>query len=123
MEQRMGSVRPLVVLLFVVLSSPAFAQAAPAVAPLAADRLELATGDTLKVANPENRALILNLLEWARQNGSELYAVGGPAFHLKLSFTSNGQSRYTGYGEMEETRYSRETAWRWTARLGDYSQV
>ena len=90
--------------------------------PLPADSLELATGATLKVATPENRALVLNLLERARQNGSELYAAGAPAFHLKLSFTSSGQSRYTGSGDMEETHYSRQT-WRWTARLGDYSQV
>ena len=118
----MGSVRPLVVLLLAVLSSTAFAQTAPAVASLPADSLELATGGTLKVANPENRALILNLLERARQNGGELFAAGAPAFHLKVSFTSSGQSRYTGAGEMEETHYSRQT-WRWTARLGDYSQV
>jgi hypothetical protein len=117
----MGSIRPLVVLLLVVLSSTAFAQTASAALP--ADPLELATGDTLKVANPENRALVLSLLERARQNGSELYAAGGPAFHLKLSFTSSGQSRYTGSGEMEEIRHSRHTSWRWTARLGDYSQV
>ena len=119
----MGSSRSLLVFLLVGLSLPALTRSTLAVAPLPADSLELATGDTLKVANPENRALILNLLERARQNGSELYAVGGPAFHLKLSFTSNGQSRYTGYGEMEEFHYSRETSWRWTARLGDYSQV
>jgi hypothetical protein len=117
----MGSIRPLVVLLLVVLSSTAFAQTASAALP--ADPLELATGDTLKVANPENRALVLSLLERARQNGSELYAAGGPAFHLKLSFTSSGQSRYTGSGEMEEIRHSRHTSWRWTTRLGDYSQV
>ncbi|HWY55060.1 MAG TPA: energy transducer TonB [Terriglobales bacterium] len=117
----MGSIRPLVVLLLVVLSSTAFAQTASAALP--ADPLELATGDTLKVANPENRALVLSLLERARQNGSELYAAGGPAFHLKLSFTSSGQSRYAGSGEMDEIRYSRNTSWRWTARLGEYSQV
>jgi hypothetical protein len=119
----MACARSLVVFLLFALSLPAFAQTAPAVAPLPADPLELATGDTLKVANPENRALVLNLLERARQNGSELYAAGGPAFHLKVSFTSSGQSRYTGSGEMEEIRYSRFTSWRWLARLGDYSQV
>jgi Gram-negative bacterial TonB protein C-terminal len=118
----MGSVRSLLVFLLVALGSPAFAQTAPAVAPLPADPLELATGAALKVATPENRALVLSLLERARQNGSELYAAGGPAIHLKLSFTSSGQSRYTGSGEMEEIRYSQQT-WRWTARLGDYSQV
>ena len=113
--------RYLLVFLF-VLNWPAVAQTAPSTA-LLADPLELATGATLKVANPENRALVLSLLERARQNGSELYAAGGPAFHLKLSFTSGGQSRYTGPGEMDEIHYSRQTYWRWTARLGDYSQV
>jgi len=119
----MGFPRSMLVFLLIVLSSPAFAQGAAAVAPLPADPLELATGDTLKVANPENRALVLNLLERARQNGGELYAAGAPAVHLKVSFTSSGQSRYSGSGEMEEIRYSRNTFWRWTARLGDYSQV
>jgi len=119
----MFSVRSLLVFLLVVLSSPDFAQIAPSIAPLPADPLELATSATLKVANPENRALVLSLLERARQNGSELYAAGGPAFHLKLSFTSSGQTRYTGSGEMEEIRYARHTYWRWTARLGDYSQI
>lgn len=119
----MSSVRPMFIFLLAAVSVCGFAQAAPSTAPLPADPFELATGATLKVANPENRALLLNLLERARQNGSELYAAGGPAFHLKVSFTSSGQSRYTGSGEMEEIHYSRQTAWRWTARLGDYSQV
>src|SRR5277367_5902930 len=123
MERRMGSARSLLVFLFAALTSPAFTQTVPALAALPADPLELATGATLKVASPENRALVLSLLERARQNGSELYAAGGPAFHLKLSFTSSGQSRYTGSGEMEEIRYARHTYWRWTARFGDYSQV
>jgi len=119
----MLSVRPLVVFLLFALSSAAFTQTAtPSVAPLPADPLELATGATLKVVNPENRALVLNLLERARQNGGELFAAGGPAFHLKVSFNATGQLRYTGSGEMEEIHYSRQI-WRWTARLGDYSQV
>ena len=117
----MVSARFLLVFLL-ALNRPAVTQTAPSSA-LPSDPLELATGATLKVANPENRALVLNLLERARQNGSELYAAGGPAFHLKLSFTSSGQSRYTGPGEMDEIHYSRFTSWRWTARLGDYSQV
>jgi Gram-negative bacterial TonB protein C-terminal len=117
----MSPLRFLLAFLLVVFSAPGFAQTAPAVA-LPADPLELATGATLKVANPENRALVLNLLERARQNGSELYAAGGPAFHLKVSFTSSGQTRYSGSGEMDEIHYSRQL-WRWTARLGDYSQV
>ena len=96
------------------------AQRAP-VAPLPSDPLELATGSAMLLNNPENRALVLGLLERARQSMSELYAQGGPPFTLHISFTASGQSRYTGPGEMEETRYSREL-WRWSARLGDYSQ-
>ena len=61
----MSPVRFLLAFLLVVFSVPVFAQTAPAVA-LPADPLELATGATLKVANPENRALVLNLLERAR---------------------------------------------------------
>ena len=119
----MASVRSLILFLFVVVTSPIFTQTAPPAVALSADPLELATGDTLKVANPENRALVLNLLERARQNGSELYAAGAPAVHIKVSFTASGQTRYTGPGEMEEIRYSRFTSWRWTAHVGDYSQV
>jgi hypothetical protein len=117
----MKFVRSLLVFLVAVPVSPLFAQTA--VGPLPADPLELATGATLKVANPENRALVLSLLERARQNTSELYAAGGPAFHLKLSYFSSGQSGNTSAGVMDEIRYSRQTFWRWSATLGDYSQV
>jgi len=91
-------------------------------APLPSDSLELATGATMLINSPQNRTLVLGLLERARQNGSELYALGGPPFSLRVSFTAAGQAEYTGSGEMEEIRYSRDL-WRWSARLGDYSQV
>ena len=120
----MASLRRLFfLLLLLALPSSSLAQSSASASALPAESLELATGATLKVANPENRALVLNLLERARQNGSELYAAGGPPFHLKVSFTASGQARYTGSGEMEEIHYSRQTSWRWTAHLGDYSQV
>src|SRR5690242_5860031 len=105
MERRMFPVRFLLAYLLITLSSLGFAQTAAPVTASPADPLELATGATLKIANPENRALVLSLLERARQNGSELYAAGGPAFHLKLSFTSSGHTRYTGSGEMDEIHY------------------
>jgi len=115
--------RPLLVLLLVLcLSASVLAQASKPVAPLPTDPLELATGPTLVVDTAERRALVLGLLEQARQHASELYAVGAPPAALKVSFTASGQSRYTGSGEMEEIRFSREL-WRWSARLGDYSQV
>jgi hypothetical protein len=62
----MDFVQSLLAFLLALVASPVFAQTA--VAPLPSDPLELATGATLKVANPENRALVLNLLERARQN-------------------------------------------------------
>jgi hypothetical protein len=122
MERSMSRVRFVLAILLAVLGSRVSGQNAPS-SPLPADPLELATGATLKVASPENRSLILNLLERARQNGSELYAAGAPAFHLKFSFTSSGQSPDAESGEMEEIFYSRHTSWRWTTRLGGYSQA
>lgn len=119
----MPAYRPLLVLAACLLiGATLLAQGHSTGAPLPTDPLELATGATMLINSPQNRTLVLGLLERARQSGSELYAVGGPPFSLKLSFTSSGQARYTGAGEMEETRYSRDL-WRWSARLGGYSQV
>src|SRR5277367_2566366 len=110
-------------LLLIVFSSLSlFAQSPKPVASLPTDPLELATGPTLVVETAEQRALVLGLLEQARQHASELYAVGAPPSALKVSFTASGQSSYVGAGEMEEIRFSR-AQWRWSARLGDYSQV
>lgn len=109
-------------LLLAALSVTGLAQTASSLAPVPADPLELVTGSTLLLNSPENRALVLGLLERARQSGSELYEAGGPPFTLKLSFTASGQTAYSGSGEMEETRFNR-FVWRWAARLGDYSQL
>jgi len=117
----MSRVRPLLVLPLVFFSLLSLAQTPAHIAPLPADPMELATGSTILLNTPENRTLILGLLERARQSGSELYALGGPPFALKVSFTATGASSYTGSGEMDEVRYSR-SLWRWSARLGDYSQ-
>ncbi|HZR58271.1 MAG TPA: hypothetical protein VFA74_15460 [Terriglobales bacterium] len=85
------------------------------------DPLELATGSTQIADTPERRALVLGLLERARQNNA-MHTPGGAPFTLKASFNSSGQNRYVGPGETEETWISGER-WRWTARLGDYSQL
>ena len=99
-----------------------FAQMArPVEASLPSDPMELATGATMLLNTPENRTTVLGLLERARQSVSELYAEGAPPFALKVSFTASGQSAYVGEGEMDEVRYNRQM-WRWSARLGDYSQ-
>ena len=117
------SIRALRITLFLwVVSAFSPSQDAPKIAPLPYDPLELATGPTVVPSTPEQRANILNLLERARQN-SGMHAPGMAPFDIKVSFNSVGKdSRSQGYGEVEETWLSGQT-WRWTARLGDYSQL
>jgi hypothetical protein len=113
---------PALVVLFVLLVSGfSFSQAVPKTAPLPYDPLELATGPTVVPDTPEKRELVLNLLEHARQNNG-MHTPGTAPFAMKVSFNSTGTSRYTGFGEVEETWMSPNT-WRWSARLGDYSQL
>ena len=108
--------------LLLFLSSLSAAQSAPKVAPLPNDPLELATGPTVVPNTPEKRVAILDLLERARQN-SAMHAPGMASFDIKFSFNSQGKDAHnTGYGEIEETWLNGQT-WRWTARLGDYSQL
>lgn len=108
------------VLLF--LSSFSFSQDVPKVAPLPNDPLELATGPALVPDTPEKRVAVLDLLERARQN-SAMHAPGMAPFDIKVSFNSIGKdSHNTGYGEVEETWLNGQI-WRWSARLGDYSQL
>jgi Gram-negative bacterial TonB protein C-terminal len=117
------SVRPpRIALVILLLVASASSQSAPKVAPLPYDPLELATGPTLVPDTPEKRALLLNLLERARQN-SAMHTPGMAPFALKVSFNSvGGDSHSQGYGEVEETWLNGQT-WRWSARLGDYSQL
>ena len=107
---------------FVVLvSSFVLSQEASKTAPLPYDLLELATGPTIVPDTPQKRELLLNLLEHARQNNG-MHAPGTPPFSMKVSFHSTGASRYTGFGEIEETWMSGQS-FRWSARLGEYSQL
>jgi hypothetical protein len=71
--------------------------------------------------NPADRTLVLGLLESARQNNA-LHEPGVQPFTLKANFTSSGQSRFEGSGEMEET-FVQFGKGRWTAHLGSYSQL
>jgi TonB-like protein len=114
--------RALRILLFLsFVSGFSFSQEALKAAPLPYDPLELATGPTVVPDTPEKRALVLNLLEHARQN-SAMHTPGMAPFDVKVSFNSVGDSHGTGYGELEETWLNGQT-WRWSARLGDYSQL
>ena len=110
-----------IVLFLLFVSGFSFSQEALKTAPLPYDPLELATGPTLVPDTPEKRALLLNLLERARQN-SAMHVPGTAPFDIKVSFNSVGDSHSTGYGELEETWLNGQ-AWRWSARLGDYSQL
>jgi len=114
--------RPVVsIFLALLLSSFAASQSTLKTAALPYDPLELATGPTVVPDTPQKRELVLNLLEHARQNNG-MHAPGSPPFAMKVSFNSTGTSRYTGFGEIEETWMSGQT-FRWSARLGDYSQL
>ncbi|MGA8622775.1 MAG: hypothetical protein WB660_30160 [Candidatus Sulfotelmatobacter sp.] len=116
------STRPLLPLLFtLLLISFGFSQSPLKTAPLPYDPLELASGPTTVPDTPQKRELLLNLLEHARQNNG-MHTPGTPPFAMKVSFSSTGTSRYTGFGELEETWMS-GNAFRWSARLGDYSQL
>jgi Gram-negative bacterial TonB protein C-terminal len=108
--------------LLLILGGLCFSQEVSKIAPLPSDPLELATGPTLVPETPAKRVALLDLLERARQN-SAMHAPGMAPFNIKVSFNSIGRdARNTGYGELEETWLNGQT-WRWSARLGDYSQL
>jgi len=112
--------RPLLILSVVFLVvSIALCQNRLPVAPLPSDPLELATGPAKVLDTPKLRALVLGLVEEARQNNA-MHTAGTAPFDLKVSFTSEGDSRYTGSGDLEEVWMSGRE-WRWTAHLADYS--
>jgi hypothetical protein len=86
------------------------------VAPVPADPHELVTGGAVVAETPSARAAVLGLFERAKQN-SDLHMPGTAPFFLKASFNTPA-----GPGEVTETWLSGRS-WRWTANLGDYSQI
>ena len=66
------------------------------------DPSEPVTGGLKALTNPQERSAALELLDRARQNYT-FYGPHAPAFTMKVSFTSNGQSQYEGSGSMQET--------------------
>ncbi|MBZ5521959.1 MAG: hypothetical protein LAP21_06930 [Acidobacteriia bacterium] len=107
-------------IVFLSLSFSAHAQKFD-VAPVPADSHELVTGPAQVPATPAERASALNLLERARQNG-DMHIAGSAPFILKAQFTATGNVQFTGQGEVTET-WLNGRHWRWTASLGNYSQV
>jgi hypothetical protein len=118
----MSNRAPRISLFLLILSSFSFSQTTLETAPLPYDPWELATGPNVVQDTPEKRALVLNLLERARQN-SAMHTPGTAPFTIKISFNSTGgDSHSQGHGELEETWLDGQT-WRWSARLGEYSQL
>jgi len=79
------------------------------------DPSEPVTGGLKALTNPQERSAALELLDRARQNYT-FYGPHAPAFTMKVSFTSSGQSLYEGSGSMQETWIGRGD--HWTARIG-----
>ena len=117
----MGAVRFFSLLFLLLVARFAACQTPPQVAPLPRDPLEPSTGATFVPDTPHERALVLSLVERARQN-SDLHMATMSPFTLKLSFNAAGQSSYTGAGDMEETWLSGRR-WRWSSHLGSFSMV
>ena len=105
--------------LLLLLVVTAICQTLPQVAPLPRDPLEPSTGATFVPDTPQQRALVMNLVERARQN-SDLLMATMPPFALKVAFTSGGKTQYSGAGDMEET-WMAGRMWRWSAHLGSFS--
>lgn len=89
--------------------------------PVPPDSREPINGAIQIAATPTERAAVLSLLERARQN-SNMHIQGSTPFHLRASFLASGGGAFTGSGELTETWLSGQR-WRWSANLGNYSQV
>lgn len=84
-------------------------------APVPFDPNEPVTAGLKALTNPQERAAALELLDHARQNYN-FYGPHAPAFTMKVSFNSSGQSQYEGSGSMQETWVGRSD--RWSAKIG-----
>jgi len=84
-------------------------------APVPFDPNEPVTGGAKALINPQERSAALELLDRARQNYT-FYGPHAPAFTMKVSFTSSGQSQYEGAGSMQETWIGQND--RWSAKIG-----
>ena len=103
---------------FILLAmSAGFSQERPQVqwAPVPYDPSEPVSGGLKALTNPQERSAALELLDRARQNYT-FYGPHAPAFTMKVSFTSSGQSQYEGSGSMQETWIGRGD--HWSAKIG-----
>lgn len=105
----------LVLLLVLLQAAIAFAQGI-AMAAIPPDPNELVTTPAKVLTNPQERSAALELIDRARQNYT-FYGEHAPAFTMKVSFVSSGNSQYEGQGSMQET-WLRMGADRWSAKIG-----
>lgn len=113
-RNRFASLFP--VFIFLAMSA-GFSQERPRLqtAPVPYDPSEPVTGGLKALTNPQERSAALELLDRARQNYT-FYGPHAPAFTMKVSFTSSGQSQYEGSGSMQETWIGQ--ADHWSAKIG-----
>ena len=88
-------------------------------APVPDSPMEMVTQPARLLTSQDERAAALALFDHARH--SLALHNGSPAFQMKVSFMSSGQSQFEGDGSMEEI--SAGPQWRWTARIGSSSQT
>lgn len=88
-------------------------------APVPDSPLEMVTQPARVLTSQDERAAALALFDHARQNLS--LRNGVPAFQMKVSFMSSGQTQFEGDGSMEDI--SAGGRWRWTAQIGSSSQT
>ena len=99
----------------------AIAQTA-SIAPIPPDPLELVTGQTQIPASPQQRAAVVTLMGNALANHN-LHVRGDNPFDIRVSFNAAASTLYpAGQGTLEESWVSGQH-WRWTATMGDYSQL
>ncbi len=92
---------------------------AATLAPVPDSPLEMVAQPARLLTSQDERAAALALFEHARQNLSLRNDV--PAFQMKVSFMSSGQTQFEGDGSMEDI--SSGPRWRWTAQIGSSSQT
>jgi hypothetical protein len=94
--------------------------AATTFAPVPDSPLEMVNVPARLLISQQEPAQALALFDHAGQKLS-LHGAGVPAFQLKVSFTSSGQTQYESDGAMEEI--SAGSRWRWTAQIGSSAQT
>lgn len=98
---------------------PRVIASAATLAPVPDSPLEMVSHPARLLTSQDERAAALALFDHAR-NSLALHN-GAPAFQMKVSFMSSGQTQYEGDGSLEEI--SAGSRWRWTAQLGSSSQT